>query len=151
MVGVFKLLSGNSSQVSKQQLRDYLSSVGTVNWGYHENKSLGIGFRCPTDWGEVEEKENISINYLFPTYLPDKLKEAFFKKGLGENFVTEFKQWDREKQVEFLKKDIYYNDFLSRDFVISFSKNDNLTLHAFNRDYVNTSGHETVVPIYPSY
>ena len=73
--------------------------------GTYSNKSLGLSFQYPKAWGETRFEENIGLNYLFPTYPPDELANEFTKRGLGNDFITTFKSWGYEKQIEFLKKE----------------------------------------------
>jgi hypothetical protein len=118
----------------------------------YTNDILGISFQYPSSWGEIQVKENINLNYLFPSYPPEQLIAEFKKRKLGDDFITTFKNWDTEKQLEYLIKDrIGYDKFLNKEFIISFSKNENIKIIAFNKNYVDFSGYECAVPISPIY
>lgn len=113
---------------------------------------LGVTFQYPTSWGEIQAKEIVALNYLFPSHPPDELIAEFKRRKLGDDFIAQFKKWSREKQLEYLIKDrIGYDEFLSKELIISFSKNKNVEIIAFNKNYTDFSGYECAVPILPIY
>lgn len=92
------------------------------------------------------------MNYLFPNHPPGELITEFYKRGLGDDFVRKFKNWDGREQLNYLLKErIGYDKFLNKKFIISFSKNEHIKIYAFNKNYVDFGGYECAVPISPIY
>jgi len=148
--GYFQLFLNRQAELQKNIISPNIepSPISVDNSETYSNKSLGLSFQYPKTWGEAKFEENISLNYLFPTYPPAELANEFTKRGLGNDFITTFKAWDYEKQIEFLKKDrIGYDTFLSKEATIAFSQNDKVKIHAFNKSYLDLSGYEGAVGI----
>ncbi len=130
----------------RQEARKY---EGTIEYN---NEILGISFRYPANWGAIDYNENISTNYIFALTAPKELSAVFEKKGLGKNYLLEFRKMDIAAQLNFLKSgDREYESFLSKQAVITFSKNPRIRISAFNKYAKNMSGYEAAVAIYPFY
>lgn len=132
-----------------QKKQEARKNEGTIEYN---NEILGIFFRYPANWGAIDYNENISTNYLFAITAPEALSAVFEKKGLGKNYLFEFRKMDIAAQLNFLKSgDREYEPFLSKQAVITFSKNPRIRISAFNKYARNMSGYEAAVAIYPFY
>ncbi|MCK9351283.1 MAG: hypothetical protein WCT49_00025 [Candidatus Paceibacterota bacterium] len=110
----------------------------------YSSELLGFSFRYPESWGVVETREETSTSYLFGP--PDALKSVFIKAGWKEDDLTTA---HHKEQIAFLKKDERYKNYLSKKLTLSFSKNQNLNITAFNEQYLDMSGYEAAAPITP--
>lgn len=102
-------------------------------------KALGISFEYPSNWGKAKTKEEINLAYMFDA--PDDLLKLLKKNGYSNKFIANFKK-DSFDQLGFLKKSRQYDNYLGKHYNISFSNNQNITLDAYSKHYIDFNGYE---------
>ncbi len=135
----------------EQNERKKIAMQNATGTSFYANEIIGIAFSYPAKWGKIKLDENVTLNYLLPLSAPDELGTIFEKKGLGSAYLAAFRKMDSAKQLSMLKSDREYEKFLSKEATITFSKNPNIRISAFNKYALNISGYEAAVANYPFY
>lgn len=118
-------------------------SLLTATWTTFEDDQLGLSFKYPNNWGKLDVKESVGLNYAPRAFgVPEELSNI-----LGENTplmdFTKFSAMSEAEQLEFLKSNgEVYDQFLNRELRINFPQNNQIEIVLVNHGYIDYSDYE---------